>query len=72
MEDNNLIPLDEDKFAIAFRILGNEVFAMELMSKSHKKNWVVFGFIALILATIFLNQLMPVIVLISELTANVN
>lgn len=71
MEDNKET-IEEDKFAIAFRILGNEVFAMELMSKSHKKNWVVFGFIALILSTIFLNQLMPIILIISELSANVN
>lgn len=56
----------EDKFEIAFRILGNEIFAMNLISKSAKKNWAVFGIIMLILVTVLIQQLTPLILMLSE------
>jgi hypothetical protein len=51
----------EDKFEIAFRVLGNEIFAMNLISKSAKKNWAVFGVVLLILVSILMQQLAPLI-----------
>lgn len=57
---------EEDKFEIAFRVLGNEIFAMNLSSKSSKKNWAVFGIIMLILVTVLIQQLIPLITLLLE------
>lgn len=56
----------EDKFEIAFRVLGNEIFAMNLVSKSAKKNWAVFGIMMLILTTVLIQQLTPLILMLSE------
>lgn len=65
--NNDHLPIEEDKFSIAFRLLGNEIFAMDLMSKSRKRNWVVFGIIILILMTIFVQQLLPLLLVIAEI-----
>lgn len=62
-----MISNEEDKFEISFRILGNEIFAMNLLSKSTKKNWVIFGLIILILASAFIQQLTPTVVNIYEI-----
>lgn len=62
-----MINNEEDKFEISFRVLGNEIFAMNLLSKSTKKNWVIFGLIMLILASIFIQQLTPTVVNIYEI-----
>lgn len=50
---------DTETFEIALRILGNEIFAMQISSKSAKKNWVIFGLITLVLLTLLANQLSP-------------
>jgi hypothetical protein len=57
----------EEKFEISLRILGNEIFAMQLLSQSQKRNWAVFGLISLVLLTILVNQLMPMIQQLSSL-----
>jgi hypothetical protein len=49
-------------FEISLRILGNEIFAMNILSKSTKKNWVIFGLISLVLLTMLANQLSPAII----------
>jgi hypothetical protein len=59
MEPENTTP--EEKFEISLRLLGNEIFAMQLMSQSAKKNWAIFGLISLVLITVLLDQLLPVI-----------
>ena len=63
---DNIVTTEEDTFEISFRILGNEIFAMELASKSRHKNWAVFGLIVLVMITLFVNQLIPLVLLISE------
>jgi hypothetical protein len=65
MENNENTP--EEKFEISLRLLGNEIFAMQLMSQSAKKNWAVFGLIALVLLTIVVEQMLPVIKSVSEM-----
>jgi hypothetical protein len=57
----------EDKFEIAFRVLGNEIFAMNLVSKSAKKNWAIFGIIMLTLVAILVQQLTPLILTLSQM-----
>jgi len=52
---------------VSFRVLGNEVLAMQLFSKSKTKNWIFFSVFALLLLAVMLNQLMPVIVTLSSL-----
>jgi hypothetical protein len=57
----------EEKFEISLRLLGNEIFAMQLMSQSAKKNWAIFGLISLVLITVLLDQLLPVIEKVSTM-----
>jgi hypothetical protein len=57
----NQSPALEEKFEISLRLLGNEIFAMQLVSQSAKKNWAIFGLISLILVTIIVEQLLPLI-----------
>jgi hypothetical protein len=58
---------EEEKFQISFKVLGNEIFSMELKSQSKRKNWVVFGIILLIALSILFHQLLPVITTLSEM-----
>ena len=58
----------EEKFSVSFRILGNEIFAVDLSSQSDRKNWAIFGLIALVLLTLFAQQLLPLIIAISAIT----
>lgn len=58
---------DIDKFEIIFRILGNEVFAMNLLSQSKVKNWAAFGVLVLISLTFVFAELAPVVQNIIEL-----
>ena len=58
---------EEDKFEISLRLLGNEVFAMQLMSRSPKANWAVFGIIMMILITILVQQILPLLQQLSGL-----
>ena len=57
----NQSPVSEEKFEISLKLLGNEIFAMQLVSQSAKKNWAIFGLISLILVTIIVEQLLPLI-----------
>lgn len=52
---------EEEKFEIALRLLGNEILAMSLLSQSKKKNWIVFGLIALVLLVAVLEKAVPLI-----------
>lgn len=54
-------PPEEDKFEIVFRILGNEIFGMQLTSQSRTKNWAVFGLIVLVVLTLLFSELSPLI-----------
>ena len=65
MENETLPP--EEKFEISLRLLGNEIFAMQLMSQSQKKNWAVFGLISLVLITIIVEQMLPIIEKVSTM-----
>lgn len=60
-------PTPEEKFEISLRLLGNEIFAMQLMSQSQKKNWAVFGLISLVLITIIVEQMLPIIEKVSTM-----
>jgi hypothetical protein len=60
-DENPNTPAEEEKFEVSFRILGNELLAMQLISASKKKNWIVFGLIALILMSVLAERLLPVI-----------
>ena len=53
---------ETETFEIALRILGNEIFAMQISSKSAKKNWIIFGLITLVLLTLLANQLSPALI----------
>lgn len=53
---------ETETFEIALRILGNEIFAMQISSKSAKKNWIIFGLITLVLLTVLANQLSPALI----------
>ena len=50
-----------DSFEINFRLLGNEVFGMQINSQSTVKNWAAFGLIALITVTILTAQIVPLV-----------
>jgi hypothetical protein len=65
MEDQ--LPAPEEKFEISLRLLGNEIFAMQLISQSAKKNWAIFGLISLILVTVIVEQLLPLIEKVSTM-----
>ncbi len=64
MDDNNT-PVEVDSFELAFRLLGNEIIAMKLSSKSSKKNWIIFGLISLVLLAFLANQLTPLFLALS-------
>jgi hypothetical protein len=67
MEENMINPIDpveNDKFEVSFRLLGNELFAMQLVSASRKRNWIVFGLLALILVTILAERMIPLIMML--------
>lgn len=66
MQDTNE-EAPEDKFEISLRLLGNEIFAMSLLSSSKKRNWMVFGLITLILVSILVERLIPVLDKISNI-----
>ena len=57
-------PIENDKFEVSFRLLGNELFAMQLLRASRKRNWIVFGLVALILVTILAERMIPLIVML--------
>ena len=63
----NQSPVSEEKFEISLKLLGNEIFAMQLVSQSAKKNWAIFGLISLILFTIIVDQLLPLIEKVSTM-----
>jgi len=63
----NREPAEEEKFEISLRLLGNEIFAMQLMSKSKKRNWAIFGLISLVLITILVNAMMPLLQTVSTM-----
>ena len=50
---------ETETFEISLRLLGNEIFAMQLSSKSAKKNWIIFGLLSLVMLTLLANQLSP-------------
>lgn len=52
---------EPEKFEIAARILGNEVFAFSISSQSQRKNWIVIGTIVMTLTVISMNYLLPLI-----------
>ena len=51
--------ISKDTFEIAFRVLGNEIFGMTLVSHSRVRNWAVFGVVVLIALTIMVSELAP-------------
>lgn len=55
-------PVESETFEIALRILGNEIFAMQISSKSAKKNWVVIGLISVVLLATLANQISPILI----------
>jgi hypothetical protein len=63
----NQSPVSEEKFEISLKLLGNEIFAMQLVSQSAKKNWAIFGLISLVLFTIIVDQLLPLIEKVSTM-----
>jgi hypothetical protein len=63
----NQSPASEEKFEISLKLLGNEIFAMQLVSQSAKKNWAIFGLISLVLFTIIVDQLLPLIEKVSTM-----
>lgn len=62
-----VLPTEEEKFEISLRLLGNEIFAMQLMSKSKKRNWAIFGLISLVLITILVEAMMPLLQTVSTM-----
>ena len=52
----------KDRFEISFRVLGNEIFGMELTSESKLKNWAFFGIITLAAMTILFSELSPAVI----------
>lgn len=52
---------EPEKFEIAARILGNEVFAFSISSLSPRKNWIVVGSIVMFMTVISMNYLLPII-----------
>jgi hypothetical protein len=60
-------PAEEEQFEISLRLLGNEIFAMQLMSKSKKRNWAIFGLISLVLVTILVKAMMPLLQTVSTM-----
>jgi hypothetical protein len=63
----NQSPASEEKFEISLKLLGNEIFAMQLVSQSAKKNWAIFGLISLVLFTVIVDQLLPLIEKVSTM-----
>lgn len=59
-------PVEEDKFEIAFRVLGNEIFGMTLTSRSRVKNWAVFGLVVLVVLTLLFSEVSPLIFALIE------
>jgi hypothetical protein len=55
---------ETDKFELAIRILGNEVFAFSLSSASAKRNFIVIGAILTLFTVILLKELVPVFMLL--------
>jgi hypothetical protein len=58
---NDQQPPETETFEIALRILGNEIFAMQISSKSPKKNWVVIGLVSVVLLATLANQISPLL-----------
>lgn len=54
--------IEKDRFEISFRVLGNEIFGMEVMSQSRLKNWAFFGLITLAAVSILFSQLAPSVI----------
>jgi hypothetical protein len=59
--DKDSLPVETDSFELSFRLLGNEIIAMQLSSTSTKKNWIIFGLISLVLLAFLANQLTPLL-----------
>ena len=53
---------NKDKFEISFRILGIEIFGMEILSQSKMKNWAFFGVLTLAALTLVFSELGPTII----------
>ena len=66
-QQHPVLPAEEEKFEISLRLLGNEIFAMQLMSKSKKRNWAIFGLISLVLVTILVQKMMPLLQTVSTM-----
>lgn len=57
----------DDKFEISFRLLGNELIALQLFSSSNTKNWVMFGLLALVLMSALIANMVPVFIQLAQL-----
>lgn len=60
-ESNILIDENTDQFEVSFRILGNEIFGMQISSRSKAKNWAFFGIFTLFALAILFDILTPTI-----------
>lgn len=58
--------VNKDKFEISFRLLGNEIFGMEILSQSKMKNWAFFGVLTLAALTLVFSELSPAIINVVE------
>lgn len=56
---------EQEKFVLNFRILGNEIFSVELMSQSKRKNWIIFGILLMVILSMLFQQLVPFIEIVS-------
>jgi hypothetical protein len=61
---------NKDKFEISFRILGNEIFGMEILSQSKMKNWAFFGVLTLAALTLVFSELGPAIIDVIDAVSN--
>lgn len=55
-------PTSPDEFDVSFRILGNEILGLSLVSQSRARNWAAFGMIVLVVLTIIVVEAGPVLV----------
>lgn len=50
---------EADKFEIKLKILGKDLFGMEMSSKSNARNWAAFSLLALIVVALVAAKVVP-------------
>jgi hypothetical protein len=69
MDENTPLVAEEEKFSLNFRVLGNEIFSVELASRSSRKNWIIFGLVTMVLLSILFQQLVPLFEIIEGMSS---